>query len=115
MLGTGASETVTRTLDDVIEELERVRRGLCCYMGPTCDCKYGFPSDRAAGTEQTGCPELRDAIALLRRLKRVMGGELLQTYQEWSDIHAAMAKLGGDRSMEKFHGSGEGGDSAPTP
>lgn len=50
------------------ESLERLRQHLCGYVGqPTCDCKYG-----ASGRgEQTGCPELRDAIDYLRTARPV--------------------------------------------
>lgn len=77
----------------LIESLERVRKGLCTYMGPTCDCKYGFPSDIRPGTEQTGCPELRDAIGFLRNLERVTNGMTLLTSQEWTDVNAVMERF----------------------
>jgi len=58
------------------ENLENLRKNICCYMGPTCDCKYGV-EDRAKkdeilcasfvpyGGEHTGCPELRMVLRLL--------------------------------------------------
>ena len=50
------------------DSLELLRQHLCGYVGqPTCDCKYG-----ASGRgEQTGCPELRDAIDYLRTARPV--------------------------------------------
>ena len=56
----------------LIENLEKVRSTLCCYMGDRCDCKYGpeltdltiFPA-MAVGSEGTGCPEVRSAIEIL--------------------------------------------------
>jgi hypothetical protein len=61
----------TRT--DIIEGLERVRKGvkkaqpyrmggLCGYMGHLCDCKYGATLEG----EQTGCPEVMVAAGVLR-------------------------------------------------
>lgn len=47
--------------DELLAGLELIRQRLCCYGGPTCDCKYG-----ASGKgEQTGCPELREAMVLV--------------------------------------------------
>lgn len=66
--------------------LEQLRRQVCCYGGGNrCDCKYGLRVERgavlnefgvknpegtarSAGSEQTGCPELREIIhSLLHR------------------------------------------------
>ena len=48
--------------DDVLlENLETLRSSLCCYRGPTCDCKFGA----SRKGEQTGCPEIRQAIAYI--------------------------------------------------
>lgn len=56
------------TDDELIANLERMRSRACVYGsdldGPRerCDCKYG-----GSGTgEQTGCPELRQAIKILQ-------------------------------------------------
>lgn len=47
--------------DELIGNLEALRVRLCCYMGSSCDCKFG-----ATGKgEQTGCPEIRQAIAII--------------------------------------------------
>jgi hypothetical protein len=48
----------------LIECLETLRKRLCLYgsMATTCDCKFG-----ASGKgEESGCPEIRQAIAYLR-------------------------------------------------
>lgn len=61
---------------ELIEGLEKTRKGVCAYMSTTCDCKYGGPeindyiggiNHRKSG-EQTGCPEIRMAIAMLSNL-----------------------------------------------
>lgn len=68
----------------LIDALETARRAVCCYGGPTCDCKWGLiPSDDPADVvpisalnckhnhcEHTGCPELRSLIERLRRSRR---------------------------------------------
>jgi hypothetical protein len=61
--------------ETTMNTLEALRGDLCCYMGPICDCKYGYKAADKLGSfhpgwsmdrgEQTGCPELRTAIALL--------------------------------------------------
>ena len=64
-------------IDDTIEALKKIRRGVCCYLGNTetfCDCKYGVAKSKSErpwedGGENTGCPELRSAIAYLTMLK----------------------------------------------
>lgn len=49
--------------DVLIENLEKLRRRLCAYGGGgRCDCKFGA---NGAG-EQTGCPEVAQAIKLLQ-------------------------------------------------
>lgn len=52
-------------LDELIDNLDRVRRQqLCGYTGgDPCDCKFGANARRH---EQTGCPEVRQAIEILR-------------------------------------------------
>jgi hypothetical protein len=55
---------------EALEALEAVRRRVCAYnMGlrnedVRCDCKYGIDltTKRTMGSEQTGCPELRELI-----------------------------------------------------
>lgn len=51
---------------ELVAGLEAIRQRLCCYYTPNfedrCDCKFG-----ASGNgEQTGCPELRQAIMYLK-------------------------------------------------
>lgn len=58
-------------LNAVADSLEVLRRRVCAYTSPVnapsfCDCKYGLSDDTRNVSEQTGCPELRDAIRLLR-------------------------------------------------
>lgn len=60
------------TKDQILEFLEFIRqRALCSYSTPHfCDCKYGaMDSNRQLkgfqSHEQTGCPEMRDIIAIL--------------------------------------------------
>jgi hypothetical protein len=59
--------------------LERVGRDLCAYVytgfagRATCDCKYGIGAvqakfGRAASTEMTGCPEVHQALAMVRAM-----------------------------------------------
>lgn len=52
------------TDEELVENLERMRQAVCGYWpGDRCDCKFG--ADRAANSEATGCPELRQAIAII--------------------------------------------------
>lgn len=56
--------------EELAAALEVVRRKICAYnMGTRdedvrCDCKYGATPEEArwAGSENTGCPELREVI-----------------------------------------------------
>lgn len=86
----------TARLDALMESLERVRAGVCCYAGPTCDCKYGFPEGRQAGrtgSEQTGCPEIREAIGFLFQLRKLITiGDRLLTWQEWDDCTSVLTR-----------------------
>jgi hypothetical protein len=77
----------------VIEGAERVQRTICAYGGSVpCDCKYGA----SFKGEQTGCPELRDAIGLLRNIGRVLSGEPVMTATQWHDFNAVMERVVGD-------------------
>jgi hypothetical protein len=56
------------TEEDLIAGLDAVRRRLCGYgasLEETCDCKFGIRG-AARMSEQTGCPELRQAIKMLQ-------------------------------------------------
>ena len=80
-------------IDRVIANVERVQRTLCAYGGSIpCDCKYGGPAGRA-GSEQTGCPELRECLGLLRNLKRVLSGDTLLSPAEWKKWDANMQRF----------------------
>ena len=58
--------------------LERVGRDLCVYVTAgevgraICDCKYGIGASQEkgaqAGSEQTGCPEVHTALAMIRAM-----------------------------------------------
>jgi hypothetical protein len=55
--------------EDLARTLEAIRRRVCAYnMGirnedVRCDCKYGLTFDSSRrGSEETGCPELRELI-----------------------------------------------------
>lgn len=73
----------TMNTADLIEALTDKQAGVCAYGtregdGRTCDCKYAMPGQPRRG-EQTGCPELRSAIRMLRRLVEESG--VPQPYQ----------------------------------
>lgn len=51
-----------------IEGLEKVRKGLCLYMGPTCDCKFMSGHQTYPRSEQTGCCEIRKGITVIEGL-----------------------------------------------
>lgn len=74
------------------DSLELLRQHLCGYVGqPTCDCKYG-----ASGRgEQTGCPELRDAIDYLRT---TAAGEVERNYEPAPAVPTAR-----EGETERFH------------
>jgi hypothetical protein len=59
----------TVSQERIIAGLEELRKVVCAY-GPDaerCDCKFGVKYPRKyAGSEQTGCPELRQAIEYLQ-------------------------------------------------
>lgn len=58
------------TEEQLIDGLEAIRRRACVYgasLEESCDCKFGIGSTEGRpSTEQTGCPELRQAIKLLQ-------------------------------------------------
>jgi hypothetical protein len=64
--------------DELLANLERLRRRLCCYMGETCDCKFGTT---AVTSEQTGCPEIRQAMEIIRGNR----ASIVRTRDLWED------------------------------
>ncbi len=61
------------TRESLIEALEAARRKTCCYSdgkkdARPCDCKYGATTPISPSSEQTGCPELRIMVGLLKSL-----------------------------------------------
>lgn len=67
-------------LQFVIDSLKKIRKHLCCYKadhGKLCDCKYGASEAGVVGKdglgrigEESGCPELYEAIEYLEALKK---------------------------------------------
>lgn len=67
----------TVDLQQVIDLLKRTQHDACAYRttdgdGQICDCKFGgnYLEKGNSWTEQTGCPELRQAIRTLEWLNR---------------------------------------------
>jgi hypothetical protein len=62
----GFCATNVHSNEDLAKALEAVRRRVCAYGGGHggCDCKYSRDASQQqrAGTEKTGCPELREII-----------------------------------------------------
>lgn len=62
----------TTSRENVLTSIIKLGQQKCCYAGGEwphtrrCDCKYGGPAK--AGSEQTGCPELRNLEWLLTRM-----------------------------------------------
>ena len=55
----------------LLKSLERIRKTLCAYIGPTCDCKYMQDEDQyiCSGCEAgSGCPEIYTAINLIKSM-----------------------------------------------
>lgn len=57
--------------DVLLSGIAAVGDAHCCYLGGPdwqsrrCDCKYGVGDPHKGGSEVTGCPELREAYALI--------------------------------------------------
>lgn len=50
----------------LLANLETLRKRLCCYTGPPCDCKFGNSGSPLGSSEVTGCPELYQAMDIIR-------------------------------------------------
>jgi len=65
---------------DLAGTMEVIRKNLCCYSGDPCDCKYGVyakkPNSQWAG-EKTGCPEMRQAVAMFKEMTEEEYNEIL--------------------------------------
>ena len=58
----------TRTQLKLMHSLDKIRQSVCCYAGPTCDCKYlgeKTEIEEIGRGEQTGCCEIRMMEAIL--------------------------------------------------
>ena len=60
---------------ELLDGLSNLQERICGYCGPTCDCKYGIekiknPIEKMQynTSEQTGCPEVRQAMAMIQAL-----------------------------------------------
>lgn len=62
--------------EELLTNLENLRKSLCCYEGDFCDCKYGIYQPSTFGSELNGCPEIRQAMAIINSL----------TNEEFDDI-----------------------------
>jgi hypothetical protein len=62
---------------DIEKVIEFIRKDICCYMGNHCDCKYGYNGKKDYGSEQTGCPELRTILELLKNMSEYEYNEIL--------------------------------------
>lgn len=63
--GYGFCGTATHGNTPLAVALEVARRRVCAYgsiRDEPCDCKYGARPGQYAGSEATGCPELREVI-----------------------------------------------------
>lgn len=57
-----------KNFNNLISQLELIRKSRCGYAGSRCDCKYlPLKATKLAG-EQTGCCELRQAIGILKMM-----------------------------------------------
>jgi hypothetical protein len=55
--------------DALAQNIEKMRKKLCVYIGNRCDCKFG--GDNPGRSEQgSGCPELYQVLALLRNMTK---------------------------------------------
>jgi hypothetical protein len=54
------------TQKQLVSSLGKLRKCLCHYMGPGCDCKYMAEDAEGPGrNESSGCPELYEAMDLI--------------------------------------------------
>lgn len=80
------SGTLTKG-QQLAEVLERIRqKQVCAYMpGHFCDCKFGADRIGEHSESGNGCPEMRDAIHLLRNMtdlefRRISGRKCCTTH-----------------------------------
>lgn len=74
----------------LLEGLAGARQRSCCYVGPTCDCKYGIREKEMSPIdfmykdlgEKTGCPEIRQAHAILSEMTDNEYETILKRYHE---------------------------------
>lgn len=75
------------TRSELISALERLRRNACAYGGvERCDCKYGCETPMYG--EACGCPELRAAAELIRRMSGKEYSELIEGRRRHTSIAA---------------------------
>jgi hypothetical protein len=69
------------------EALEAIRRQRCPYGDGRCDCKYGLDTSgpHGAGSERTGCPELREMIHRLLHRPNTFAEDPLEVVKRMTD------------------------------
>ena len=68
--------------ENLVEAMESTRKNVCCYAGDPCDCKYGVETRIALEKinycgEKTGCPEMRQAVAMVKEMTPVEYRDIL--------------------------------------
>lgn len=56
------------TKEQLSKSVAKLRKAICYYMGPTCDCKYMGDDGEIGRGECSGCPELYEVIALIEAM-----------------------------------------------
>jgi len=95
-------------LDKIAADLNMLRMKRICAYGADevnsdgrpflCDCKYGGPSIQA-GTEQTGCPEMRAIIWSMRKAAREARYEVKEIEKIGSKVGSGEYVIGLDSNL----------------
>ncbi len=54
-----------KTKEILTKSLQKIRKSICLYQGPYCDCKFLGEDSKLGESEFSGCPELYEVEALL--------------------------------------------------
>jgi len=54
---------------ELIETLQKIQVGICAYRSKTfCDCKYGADKVGLNSEDGSGCPEMRQTLAIMNEM-----------------------------------------------
>jgi len=90
-----------KSKEELFRALKLVQLKICAYRSAIfCDCKYGITEKTMRNGEQTGCPEVRELIAMLSVMTDQEFDEIQKRIKQKTSYHKSSSML--TRNKMKF-------------